>query len=52
MESPLVSTIAAGLQEELQNNPDPLLEQALIELHRLCATDSGDQDSFSTNPCA
>ena len=47
MESPLVSTIAAGLQEELQNNPDPLLEQALIELHRLCAT-----DSRSTNSCA
>ena len=47
MESPLVSTIAAGLQEELQSNPDPLLEQALIELHRLCAT-----DSRSTNPCA
>ena len=40
MDSPLVSTIAAGLQDELRSSADPLVEQALIELHRLCATDS------------
>ena len=47
MDSPLVSTIAAGLQDELQSNADPLVEQALIELHRLCAT-----DSYATDSCA
>ena len=39
MDSPLVSTIAADLQDELRSNADPLVEQALIELHRLCASD-------------
>jgi len=46
MDSPLVSSIAAGLQEELQNSADPLIEQALIELHRLCTSDSN-----ATEPC-
>ena len=45
MDSPLVSTIAAGLQDELRSSADPLVEQALIELHRLCATDSSATDS-------
>ena len=48
MDSPLVSSIAAALHEELQSNDDPLLEQALIELHRLCATDSGTDVSSTT----
>tara|TARA_Y100000766_G_scaffold132988_1_gene114450 strand:- start:155 stop:721 length:567 start_codon:yes stop_codon:yes gene_type:complete len=52
MDSPLVSTIAAGLQEELQSNADPLVEQALIELHRLCTTFSYATESGSMDPCA
>ena len=52
MDSPLVSTIAAGLQEELQSNADPLVEQALIELHRLCTTSSYATESGSMDPCA
>ncbi len=47
MDSPLVSSIAAGLQEELQNSADPLTEQALIELHRLCTS-----ETHATEPCA
>jgi len=50
MDSPLVSTIAAGLQEELQSNADPLVEQALIELHRLCARDSLATVPVATHP--
>jgi len=46
MDSPLVSSIAEGLQEELQNSADPLIEQALIELHRLCTSDSS-----AAEPC-
>ncbi len=52
MDSPLVSSIAVGLQDELQSNADPLVEQALIELHRLCATDSFATDSYATDSCA
>lgn len=37
MDSPLVSSIAAALQQDLKQHPDPVIEQALIELHRLCA---------------
>ena len=39
LESPLVSAIARDLQEELEQGIDPVAEQALIELHRLCAVD-------------
>ena len=52
IDSPLVSTIAAGLQDELQSTADPLVEQALIELHRLCATGSYATESRSSDPCA
>lgn len=39
IDSPLVSSIASGLQEELLSSADPLVEQALFELHRLCAAE-------------
>lgn len=39
LESPLVSAIASDLQEELEQAVDPVAEQALIELQRLCAID-------------
>ena len=39
LESPLVSAIARDLQGELEQGIDPVAEQALIELHRLCAVD-------------
>lgn len=39
LESPLVSAIANDLQEELEQAVDPVAEQALIELQRLCAID-------------
>ena len=39
LESPLVSAIARDLQEELGQAIDPVAEQALIELQRLCAVD-------------
>ena len=39
LESPLVNAIARDLQEELEQAIDPVAEQALIELHRLCAAD-------------
>ena len=39
LERPLVSAIARDLQEELEQGIDPVAEQALIELHRLCAVD-------------
>ena len=39
VESPLVSAIARDLQEELGQAIDPVAEQALIELQRLCAVD-------------
>ena len=39
LESPLVSAIARDLQGELEQGIDPVAEQALIELHRLCSVD-------------
>ena len=35
-DGPLLSSIAAGLKQELEGDGDPLIEQALIELHQLC----------------
>ena len=39
LESPLVSGIATELQRELEQAMDPVTEQALIELQRLCTVD-------------
>lgn len=35
-DGPLLSSIAAALKQELDGDADPLIEQALIELHQLC----------------
>ena len=35
-DGPLLSSIAAALKQELDGGTDPLIEQALIELHQLC----------------
>ena len=35
-DGPLLSSIAAALKQELDGGADPLIEQALIELHQLC----------------
>ena len=39
-DGPLLSSIAAGLKQELEGGADPLIEQALIELHQLCVATS------------
>jgi len=36
-DGPLLTSIAADLKQELEGGADPLIEQALIELHQLCA---------------